>query len=102
MIACLLLQLDRFDPCARPTRSAASGFIPGVRPGPQTERYLAKIVNRITLPGVFIAIIASSRTCCGANVDLRPPCEHPDLGRRGVELMRQIDSQLTLRNYEGF
>ena len=27
------------------------GFIPGIRPGPQTERYLAKILNRITLPG---------------------------------------------------
>jgi hypothetical protein len=35
------------------------GFIPGIRPGPQTERYLAKILSRITLPGaLFIAILA--------------------------------------------
>ena len=27
------------------------GFIPGIRPGPPTERYLAKVLNRITLPG---------------------------------------------------
>ena len=27
------------------------GFIPGIRPGPQTEKYLAKIVNRLTLFG---------------------------------------------------
>src|SRR4051795_6957237 len=35
------------------------GFIPGIRPGPQTERYLQKILSRITLPGaLFIAVIA--------------------------------------------
>src|SRR5437660_4703296 len=36
------------------------GFIPGTRPGPPTERYLAKVLNRLTLPGAlyltFIAI----------------------------------------------
>ena len=31
----------------------------GIRPGPQTEMYLAKVLNRITLPGaVFIAFLA--------------------------------------------
>ena len=35
------------------------GFIPGIRPGYQTERYLAKILSRITLPGaLFVAAIA--------------------------------------------
>ena len=35
------------------------GFIPGIRPGPPTERYLAKVLNRITLPGsLFLATIA--------------------------------------------
>ena len=29
------------------------GFIPGIRPGPPTERYLAKVLNRITLPGAL-------------------------------------------------
>ena len=33
------------------------GFIPGIRPGPPTERYLAKVLNRITLPGsLFLAV----------------------------------------------
>ena len=27
------------------------GFIPGIRPGPPTERYLAHILNRITVVG---------------------------------------------------
>ena len=35
------------------------GFIPGIRPGPPTEKYLAKVLNRITLPGaLFLAVIA--------------------------------------------
>src|SRR5207253_3603962 len=35
------------------------GFIPGIRPGPPTERYLAKVLNRLTLPGsLFLAAIA--------------------------------------------
>ena len=35
------------------------GFIPGIRPGPPTERYLAKVLNRITLPGaLYLTVIA--------------------------------------------
>ena len=45
---------------SRPTTiRKQGGFIPGIRPGPQTERYLAKILNRITLPGaLFLAAVA--------------------------------------------
>ena len=45
---------------SRPTQiRKQGGFIPGIRPGPQTERYLAKILSRITLPGaLFIAVVA--------------------------------------------
>ena len=83
------------------------GFIPGVRPGPQTERYLAKAVNRITLPGaVFIAIIAilPYLLLWAAGVTRSPFAGTSVLIAVGValELMRQIDSQLMLRNYEGF
>ncbi len=35
------------------------GFIPGIRPGPPTERYFAHILNRITVPGaLFLASVA--------------------------------------------
>src|SRR3954470_14854194 len=35
------------------------GYIPGIRPGPPTERHLSAILNRITLPGaLFLAFIA--------------------------------------------
>ena len=97
-----------FDPVRQADQlRRQGGFIPGVRPGPQTERYLAKAVNRITLPGaVFIAIIAvlpyvlliiagiNSFGFAGTSVLISVGV--------ALELMRQIDSQLTLRNYEGF
>jgi preprotein translocase subunit SecY len=97
-----------FDPIRQADQlRRQGGFIPGVRPGAQTEKYLAKAVNRITLPGaVFIAIIAilpyilliiagiNSFGFAGTSVLISVGV--------ALELMRQIDSQLTLRNYEGF
>ncbi|MGB5759547.1 MAG: preprotein translocase subunit SecY [Acidimicrobiales bacterium] len=103
-----------FDPARRADELRKSGgFITGVRPGPQTERYLSKVLNRITLPGsLFLAAIALIPSALlfqllgsgGNNVGL--------LGFSGIsiligvgvslELMKQINSQLMARNYEGF
>ena len=49
-----------FDPVQQADRSASrAGYIPGIRPGPPTENYLSKILNRITLPGsLFLAFVA--------------------------------------------
>jgi preprotein translocase subunit SecY len=97
-----------FDPVKQADQiRRQGGFIPGVRPGPQTERYLAKAVNRITLPGaVFIAIIAITPYILLwiADVNTFAFAGTSVLISVGValELMRQIDSQLMLRNYEGF
>ena len=97
-----------FDPVRQADQiRRQGGFIPGVRPGPQTEAYLAKAVNRITLPGaVFIALIAIMPYILlwAANVQQFPFAGTSVLISVGValELMRQIDSQLMLRNYEGF
>jgi preprotein translocase subunit SecY len=97
-----------FDPVRQADQiRRQGGFIPGVRPGPQTERYLGRVVNRITLPGaVFIAAIAILPYILLWAADVRT------FGFAGtsiliavgvsLELMRQIDSQLMLRNYEGF
>jgi preprotein translocase subunit SecY len=97
-----------FDPVRQADQiRRQGGFIPGVRPGPQTEAYLAKAVNRITLPGaVFIAIIAILPYVLlwAADVQTFAFAGTSVLISVGValELMRQIDSQLMLRNYEGF
>ncbi len=102
-----------FDPVRRADELRKSGgFITGIRPGPQTERYLSKVLNRITLPGsIFLAAIALIPsallfTLLGNNGSLGL------LGFSGVsiligvgvslELMKQIDAQLMAQNYEGF
>ena len=97
-----------FDPIRQADQiRRQGGFIPGVRPGPQTERYLSKAVNRITLPGaVFIATVAITPYIILWVFSVRgfPFAGTTVLIAVGValELMRQIDSQLMLRNYEGF
>jgi preprotein translocase subunit SecY len=97
-----------FDPIKQAEQiRKQGGFIPGIRPGPQTERYLAKTVNRITLPGaLFIAVIAIIPYIIVwvGGVQNFPFAGTTVLIAVGValELMRQIDSQLMLRNYEGF
>jgi preprotein translocase subunit SecY len=97
-----------FDPHQQAdTIRKQGGFIPGIRPGPQTERYLARILARITLPGaLFIAAIAllPSLLLAFANVQAFAFGGTSILIAVGValETMKQIDSQLMMRNYEGF
>src|SRR4051795_10076685 len=83
------------------------GFIPGIRPGPPTEKYLAKVLNRITLPGaIFLMIIALVPLLVFKlwNISQFPFGGTALLITVGValETMKQIDSQLMMRNYEGF
>lgn len=97
-----------FDPIRQADQlRKQGGFIPGIRPGPQTESFLAKTVNRITLPGAlfvaFIAVLPYIVLWVG-DVQSFPFAGTTVLIAVGValELMRQIDSQLMQRNYEGF
>ena len=97
-----------FDPIRQADQlRKQGGFIPGIRPGPQTESFFAKTVNRITLPGAlfvaFIAILPYIILWVG-DVQSFPFAGTTVLIAVGValELMRQIDSQLMQRNYEGF
>jgi preprotein translocase subunit SecY len=83
------------------------GYIPGIRPGPPTERYLARILYRITLPGsLFLAFVALTPSVFLAlwSVNRLPFAGTTILITVGVvlETMKQIDSQLMMRNYEGF
>jgi preprotein translocase subunit SecY len=83
------------------------GFIPGIRPGRQTAEYLDRILNRITLPGaIFIAAIALMPSVFLATQGIQdlPFGGTSILITVGVtlETMKQIESQLMMRHYEGF
>ena len=101
-----------FDPVKQAdTIRKQGGFIPGIRPGPQTERYLGRILNRITLAGaLFIAVVALLPTFILAKVLDQGNVGAISFGGISIliavgvalEVMKQIDSQLMMRNYEGF
>ncbi|HVK21492.1 MAG TPA: preprotein translocase subunit SecY [Actinokineospora sp.] len=86
------------------------GFIPGIRPGRSTSDYLSFVLSRITLPGsLYLGIIAVlpnfflDLTGTGQNQNF------PFGGTAvlimvgvGLDTVKQIESQLMQRNYEGF
>ena len=97
-----------FDPHQRADEiRKQGGYIPGIRPGLPTEKHLAGILNRITLPGsLFLAFIALLPSIFLATWGIR---NYPFAGTTlliavgvALETMKQIDSQLMMRNYEGF
>jgi preprotein translocase subunit SecY len=86
------------------------GYIPGIRPGPPTAHYLDRVLSRLTLPGsLFLAFIAVFPTWLGGYFDLSST-SRTFLGGTsllimvGVALdtMRQMESQMMMRSYEGF
>jgi preprotein translocase subunit SecY len=86
------------------------GFIPGIRPGRPTAEYLRFVLNRITLPGsLYLGVVAVlpnfflGLTGSGNNQSF------PFGGTAvlimvgvGLDTVKQIESQLMQRNYEGF
>jgi preprotein translocase subunit SecY len=84
------------------------GFIPGIRAGKPTEDYLSYVLSRITLPGSlylgFVALIPLiAFVLIGADQNF-PFGGTSILIMVGVALdtVKQIESQLQQRNYEGF
>jgi preprotein translocase subunit SecY len=84
------------------------GFIPGIRAGRPTEEYLNYVLSRITFPGsVYLGLIALipliALALVGANQNF-PFGGTSLLIMVGVALdtVKQIESQLQQRNYEGF
>jgi preprotein translocase subunit SecY len=84
------------------------GFVPGIRPGPPTADYLSFVLNRITLPGsLFLATIALLPAIFYAY--FLPVGQFPFGGTSllitigvALETMKQLESQLLMRHYEGF
>ena|SRR3989339_122297 len=83
------------------------GFIPGIRPGEQTAGYLQNTISRITLTGaLFLGLIAvmpmlfqgfsgmQSMVIGGTSILI--------VVSVAIETLKQVESQLTMREYEGF
>ncbi|MFH1024354.1 MAG: preprotein translocase subunit SecY [Planctomycetota bacterium] len=87
-------------------------FVPGIRPGRKTSEYLEFIMTRITLAGAtFLALIAIfPNVIAGATPALRQKMITGFYGGTGVlivvgvalDLVQKIETQLMMRNYEGF
>jgi preprotein translocase subunit SecY len=83
------------------------GFIPGIRPGRPTAEYLSGVLNRITLPGsLWLASIALIPSIFLAVFGIQ---QFPFGGTSilitvgvALETMKQLESQLLMRHYEGF
>ena len=83
------------------------GFIPGIRPGEATAEYLDHVLTRITLAGAFfLAFIAILRTFLAGATHI----EGVNFGGTallivvgvGLDTMKQIESMVVMRKYQGF
>ena len=86
------------------------GYVPGIRPGPPTAQYLDRVLTRLTLPGsLYLAAVAvlpslfikyggfqqaTSRALGGTSVLI--------VVGVALDTMRQMESQMMMRSYEGF
>src|SRR5580700_5204496 len=84
------------------------GFIPGIRPGRPTAEYLSYVVSRLTAPGsVYLGLVALIPMLA---IGLVGASQQFPLGGTsiliavgvGLDTVKQIESQLQQRNYEGF
>jgi preprotein translocase subunit SecY len=97
----------QFDPAKQADMlQRQGGYIPGTRPGRATEEYLAYVLSRITFPGaLYLALVTVLPSILGWLWGV-------PVGLSGVsiiivagvalETMKQVESQLMMRNYEGF
>ena len=89
------------------------GFIPGVRPGSATVRYIKNVINRVTLPGgLFIAVIAvvpaiivyfiGSTTGASELIQAFSGTSILIMISVALDTMSKVESQLKMHNYDGF
>jgi preprotein translocase subunit SecY len=86
------------------------GFIPGIRPGRPTAEYLQYVLSRITLPGsIYLGLVAVLPNFFLAITQPGQNQNFPFGGVAvlimvgvGLETVKQIETQLNQRNYEGF
>lgn len=100
-----------FDPKERAEdMKKFGGFIPGIRPGIATQNYLSYVLNRLTFPGaIYLGIVAILPTLFIGLTGPQNNQNFPFGGTAvliivgvGLDTVKQIESQLIQRNYEGF
>jgi preprotein translocase subunit SecY len=82
------------------------GFVPGVRPGEPTARFLDRILTRLTFPGaLFLASLAVLPWLMTLTLDVPFYFGGTSLlivVGVALDTMRQMEAQLLMRHYEGF
>jgi preprotein translocase subunit SecY len=84
------------------------GFIPGIRPGRPTAEYLSYVLSRLTAPGsVYLGAIALFPLVALASIGVAQQFPFSGVSLLimvgvGLDTVKQIESQLQQRNYEGF
>jgi preprotein translocase subunit SecY len=82
-------------------------FIPGVRPGKNTNSYLTRVLVRITLVGaLFLGLVSIlpyfATLLTGVTTLLLSATALLIVVGVAIDTMRQLEAQLMMRNYEGF
>jgi preprotein translocase subunit SecY len=82
------------------------GFIPGIRPGPQTKKYLDSVIGHVTWAGaLFLAVVAVvpfiAQQITGINLQFSSMGLIIVVGVV-LDTMKQLEAQLVMRRYEGF
>jgi preprotein translocase subunit SecY len=85
----------------------SGGAVPGIRPGPNTDRFLNTVLTRITVAGaIFLGVVAIAPFLVGwiTNVNVLTFSSTSLLIVVGVavDTMKQLEAQLLMRRYEGF
>ncbi|HEX6448638.1 MAG TPA: preprotein translocase subunit SecY [Trebonia sp.] len=84
------------------------GFIPGIRPGRPTAEYLGYVLNRLTTPGsLYLGIVAVFPLVALGLIGVSNLFPFSGVSLLimvgvGLDTVKQIESQLQQRNYEGF
>lgn len=84
------------------------GYIPGIRPGKNTEKYLTKVLYRLTFVGsIFLALISVLPVFFIQLAELPPSVQIGGTSLLivvgvALETMKQLESQLVKRHYKGF
>jgi preprotein translocase subunit SecY len=86
------------------------GYVPGIRPGPPTAQYLDRVLTRLTLPGSLYLALVASLPVLFIRYGGFSQATSAALGGTSIlivvgvalDTMRQMESQMMMRHYEGF